>query len=513
MIGLRIMHNAVAGLVVLFAFFAHGASVSAQSSVGSTSDVSCISDLRWIYLTPHLFDGKRVCAGGQIRLYRDEILLVPPTFDQDDLRYVRAILVSTDPSVNLPELQPDDYVWFDGTIDLHLECVDDWATPEIIDLSEVVISGCQSGYYRIRILAAEIEVIHRRPEDQRCLHVDIETLFATPREFSNLRICTEAMINVEYEGMKLYPPALQQMPYSDTQMNLYIGLPLGEALSRDLRNRDWVSAEGRFSIDEACFPRYLGETGDSEIFCFPSRLGYLSSSTIMFLRREDPRDTCDQIDLATFEIDAERDERSVICTRGRIAVHNSDLYVVAEGTATGFDITRTLEINELFLDPEDWNLLPGDIVSVAGEVDGNNISLFEIEVLEREPPWDMCMRVEIAELYANPLNYADQMICTEGYLSFDETNGSLLLPSEDYDAMQPALGRIDIGWVFPEPEHYYEGPGENVRVVGLLRAHRACRSEDLTLQDLRERYAEEQYCPPVNIPLSMDITEIEYLER
>lgn len=120
---------------------------------------------------------------------------------------------------------------------------------------------------------------------------------------------------------------------------------------------------------------------------------------------------------------------------------------------------------------------------------------------------------DIETIYASPLTYADQVVCTEGFMTHTESYGSFLLPHESYDAFQPAVGRIDVDWVFPEPDSYYEGPRETVRAIGLVRAYRPCRSEDLTLDELAARFAENDYCPPVNVPLNMDVVEIEYLER
>ncbi len=348
-----------------------------------------------------------------------------------------------------------------------------------------------------------------------CLRVGIEDLFANPHDYNETKICTEAMINVEFEGMKIYPPSHQSNPYSDTSMNLYIGMSVSEALDRNFRNRDWVDVEGHFSINLDCFPEDppIGRT--EETFCIPSRMGYLSQTSIEFIKRDPPRGVCEHIDLNTFDLDPDDFTRSVICARGRIAIRDAELYVVAENTTGEFNVTKALEINELFLDPEDWNMLPGDLVSIAGELDGNYVSLFEIVVLERQPINETCLHVEVGQLYESPLSYADQVICTEGFIKHDSTDGirNFILPNQSYDPFQAARSRLDVDFIFPNEDLIYEGPGERVRVAGLVRARRLCRSDELTFDELSTRFEADAYCPPVNIPLNMSVAEIEYLER
>ena len=155
--------------------------------------------------------------------------------------------------------------------------------------------------------------------------MEIEALFEDPHAYNGKQICTEGMINVEFEGMRIYPSDRQSSPYSHTSLNLYYDMHFGEALDMGLRNRGWFRMEGFFTINEECWitPPYSDK--ENETFCIPSRPGHLVRPRILLLRRDPARDICTVVALENFAFDAVNWERSIICTHGQIHSMDSEL--------------------------------------------------------------------------------------------------------------------------------------------------------------------------------------------
>ncbi len=117
-----------------------------------------------------------------------------------------------------------------------------------------------------------------------CIEVDIETLYETPQDYHGQQICTEGLINVEYQAMAIYPPALADQSMFDTF--LFIDMPYVTGLDRGFRNRDMVRASGQFVMDEECFNLAQNPDRTQDWTCLPvDQPIYLINSAVELVER------------------------------------------------------------------------------------------------------------------------------------------------------------------------------------------------------------------------------------
>jgi len=367
--------------------------------------------------------------------------------------------------------------------------------------------------YSISLLLASIAVAgmshgafgqSKESEDAACVEVTIDDLYADPRRYDGQTICTEGRINVEYEGMALYPPSFEGQFLTD--LILVPGIGYGTALSQDLRSRDWVSARGQFNIDAECFDDFDQSTDSDPVGCLPStRPMTLSHAEVTFQHREPARETCESVDLLHFLTTNAQSERHFVCAQGRITSEDGDLSITPIIGGSTSNVLPALRIDRLFLSEPEWDLMPGDTVSFVAQTGNVSAHLYEVSVISRDPIRQSCQQVDIHDIYSNPDPFSDQIVCTEGYLQSAGDGIVTLAPRADYDPLQPAVTRVDIVMTFPSNalESLGSRIGDRVSVAAYLFISSLCRNEK-SLEELAQSFAEDTYCPPVNKPIWME---------
>ncbi len=502
--GKRIMNIAVLSISVIFAAcvtWAYPHSSAASELNPNANDSACaavtIGDLNE---NPEAYEGHHLCLSGYLAggIYNWNIVGTGPANANLLVRAVN-LGIRID-AVEAAGWIEGDVISASGIFQVDSDCNypesqiarDAWDPPD----------RCFSILSPFGLESAEVSLTPRSAEVPDCLTLSFEEFATSPLVYAYQPICVDALIQIQFEGMGLY--SLSGIDNSERRL-LHPSISHVDAARAGLRTRDHVLARGYAIPSERCLR--------PDSICIGGADFYLRDSTLEFVSRIPARDQCLQIPIASFELGDVDEEAKMICTSGRVAIYDSWYFLVSESATNEVDEERNLRLlTYLFLEPEEQAILPGDVVSIAGLVWRNDMEVYEIDILDRAPIRESCIEASIATIYADPRAFIDQVVCTEGYLRLGEEDYLYLLPDEETEPNVPARTQIEVYAIYPELENRYNGPGTQVSVAALISSYSACQNE-LSLSELAAAYAEDDYCPPVNVPLTMDIFEIEYLDQ
>jgi len=322
-------------------------------------------------------------------------------------------------------------------------------------------------------------------------------LFDDPSPYMGKRVCTVGYIQVEREAMVLLPaPAPNNVPYA---FEIGIEMGFGDAVDLGLRAFDRVAVEGRLMGNASCVP--------GTIFCWGAPIGF-AEPTVTLLDRPDPWEICSQITLDDLTARPQTYKGEMICTEGILASAFLSLELQSIDVSDASNEQHTFPVETIHIRDGTERRLAGDRISVAGYFDGRALEAHEIRVIEARHIADECIETTIAEIYAAPAMFNFEPVCFEGYISRVEPGMGIVDEVPNVDPAMATHSRIyallPYGPSFDAPA--VSAPARTIRGVIAIDDGNA---NDLSLEELEARYADEPIFVNANVPMTLIVYEVE----
>lgn len=177
-----------------------------------------------------------------------------------------------------------------------------------------------------------------------CQFVELQNLLNSPLSFVGRRICTEAIVRVEFEGMGLYT---EGHPLGIVRLvNIYPPFGLEEAIERRIYTGDRIFVSGRFQVNEGCLRGYLisrlteaeydslmqanpDEATEIDVRCFTNILpSWFNDAQYEIVEQIPPPDRCRHVDVEAVYTDPSPFQDELVCLDAILEVGEDDLYLV-----------------------------------------------------------------------------------------------------------------------------------------------------------------------------------------